>query len=33
MGNDKFLKLCKEIVVNYFNACVDKTDKKGNHRR
>ena len=28
MGNDKFLKLCKEIVVNYFNACVDKTDKK-----
>ncbi len=26
MGNDKFLKLCKEIVVNYFNACVDKQE-------
>jgi len=28
MGNDKFLKLCKCIVVNYFNKHVDKTDKK-----
>lgn len=30
MDNDKFLKHCKDIVVNYFNACVDKTDKKRN---
>lgn len=30
MGNDKFLKLCKEIVVNYFNEHTDKTDKKIN---
>ncbi|MFG6379685.1 MAG: hypothetical protein K1W19_15425 [Lachnospiraceae bacterium] len=28
MNNDKFLKLCKEIIVNYFNANVDQTDKK-----
>lgn len=28
MGNDKFLKLCKEIVVNYFNDRSDKTDKR-----
>lgn len=28
MDNDKFLKLCKEIIVNYFNVNVDKTDKK-----
>ena len=28
MGNDKFLNLCKEIVVNYFNSNVDKTDHK-----
>jgi len=28
MDNDKFLKLCKEIIVDYFNANVDKTDKK-----
>lgn len=27
MGNDKFLKLCKEVVVNYFNKRSDKTDK------
>lgn len=27
MTNDKFLKLCKEIVVDYFNNRVDKTDK------
>ena len=27
MGNDKFLKLCKEIVVDYFNSRADKTDK------
>lgn len=29
MGNDKFLKLCKQIVVNYFNSHADKTDKVG----
>lgn len=29
MGNDKFLKLCKEMVVNYFNSRADKTDKNG----
>nr|DAN97705.1 MAG TPA: hypothetical protein [Caudoviricetes sp.] len=28
MNNDEFLKLVKEIVVNYFNAGVDKTDHK-----
>lgn len=28
MGNDKFLKLCKETVVNYFNENADKTDNK-----
>ena len=27
MGNDKFLKLCKEKVVEYFNNRSDKTDK------
>jgi hypothetical protein len=26
MGNDKFLKLCKETVVSYFNYHRDKTD-------
>ncbi len=26
MGNDKFQKLCKEIVVKYFNEHADKTD-------
>lgn len=26
MGNDKFLKLCKEIIVKYFNERTDKTD-------
>ncbi len=26
MNNDKFLDLCKEIVVNYFNEHKDKTD-------
>lgn len=26
MGNDKFLKLCKEVVVDYFNERKDKTD-------
>ena len=29
MSNDSFLKLCKEIVVNYFNSRADKTDKNG----
>lgn len=28
MGNSEFLKLCKEIVVNYFNYRVDKTDNQ-----
>ena len=28
MGNDEFLKLCKEVVVNYFNSHADKTDRK-----
>lgn len=28
MGNDTFIKLCKEIVVKYFNERSDKTDKK-----
>lgn len=28
MGNDEFLKLCKNIVVKYFNTHVDKTDEK-----
>lgn len=28
MGNDKFIKLCKQIVVNYFNNHVEKTDNK-----
>ena len=27
MGNDKFLKLCKEVVVDYFNSRSEKTDK------
>lgn len=28
MDNKKFEKLCKEIVVKYFNEHVDNTDKK-----
>lgn len=28
MSNDKFLDLCKKIVVDYFNAHADKTDHK-----
>ena len=28
MDNDKFQKLCKETVINYFNENADKTDKK-----
>lgn len=28
MKNDEFLKLVKQIVVNYFNKNVDKTDNK-----
>lgn len=28
MNNEEFLKLVKEIVVNYFNNGVDKTDNK-----
>ena len=28
MGNDKFLKFCKKVVVDYFNKNADKTDKK-----
>lgn len=27
MGNDEFLTLCKEKVVDYFNNRSDKTDK------
>ena len=27
MGNDDFLKLCKEKVVEYVNGRCDKTDK------
>ena len=28
MGNDEFLKLCKEKVVEYFNQRADKSDRK-----
>lgn len=28
MGNERFLDLCKGIVVDYFNSNVDKTDNK-----
>lgn len=28
MPNDKFLDICKSIVVDYFNKNVDKTDSK-----
>lgn len=28
MGNDKFLKFCKGVVVGYFNKHADKTDNK-----
>ena len=28
MGNDKFIDLCKDIVVDYYNKNVDKTDNK-----
>lgn len=28
MSNDKFLKLCKETIVNYFNNRVEITDDK-----
>jgi len=28
MGNDKFLEKCKEIVRNYTNEHLDKSDKK-----
>ena len=28
MGNDKFLKFCKGVVVDYFNKNADKTDHK-----
>lgn len=26
MGNDKFLELCKKVIVDYFNENTDKTD-------
>lgn len=29
MGNDEFIKKCKEIVVDYFNSQADSTDKNG----
>ena len=28
MKNDEFIKLCKEVVVNYFNNRVEITDNK-----
>lgn len=28
MKNDKFIKLCKETIVNYFNDRVEITDNK-----
>ena len=28
MGSKDFLRLCKQIVVDYFNSHVDKTDQK-----
>ena len=28
MKNDDFIKLCKEVVVNYFNNRVEITDNK-----
>lgn len=28
MGNDKFIKWCKELVVKYFNDRAEKTDRK-----
>ncbi|MDH5083518.1 hypothetical protein KLF32_05365 [Clostridium perfringens] len=28
MDNEKFIDKCKEIIVAYFNANVDKTDNK-----
>lgn len=28
MTNDKFLDLCKQIIVDYFNNKVEKTDNK-----
>ena len=29
MGNDDFIKLCKETIVDYFNSQADSTDKNG----
>lgn len=29
MGNDEFIKKCKELVVDYFNSQADSTDKNG----
>lgn len=29
MGNDEFLNLCKDIVVDYFNSQADSIDKNG----
>lgn len=26
MKNDNFIKMCKEVIVDYFNNNVDKTD-------
>lgn len=26
MGNDKFIELCKRIIVDYFNEHVDTTN-------
>ena len=27
MGNDKFITLCKQVVVSYFNSRSEKTDE------
>ena len=29
MDNDKFIKICKKAVVDYFNSQADSTDKNG----
>ncbi len=29
LGNDEFIKLAKEQIVNYFNGRADATDKSG----
>ena len=29
MDNDKFIKICKKAIVDYFNSQADSTDKNG----